>query len=1048
MNWNGTQIWERLSKIRNPEAERVKAFLSEQTCMDKISKILDKGATSPKDFTLHDADHSFRVAERMWEIIPPNTKKLLSEYELALLLLSAYLHDIGMTPEYQKVHKHYLILTNTDKNQLAESEKLEFQRWLDEEGEQIDIENEIITDDEKVEEIITFYCRYKHNDWSEEWMTTNFKEKQLGNYNNWLNDLIIICKSHHFGLEELINEKFNPIRIYGRVVHRRYIAMCLRLADVIEIDPERAPEVLMKHRSVIKGSLSHWLKERVTSIDIINNSISITATPSQAFIHKAIDDISLQIENETKLCNTLKGEIPLSNIFPSNDLKHEWNILPTIYKNIKETGNYEYIEGTFRPNTKKILELLGGTELYGDPVLAIRELIQNSFDAVKVQMGYKILEDKLHSKQQIKELKERYLIDLSIIEEGDAVWIVCSDNGVGMDKNIIKKCFLVGGAVKRHEILDLERKCNAVGYNLELTAHFGIGVMSYFMLADKVIIQTRKSMQSNSYETNGWEFEINGLSDFGELRKFQFDGSGSTIKLRVKKELENIVRDVHSVKALLQKSLIRIPCKFRFTFLNNELMNINPGWVQSENFFKTELIKRFGQLTTPDIKTSQDFVSEEIRLSIEVSQKRKTQLDGDFEKSLEMIVYDGKLDNNMGYYRIHIPYFKNLHGNSFAYFFEELEHEDIYLQKINDGHLFIKKESDIVLSWKGIGIDTILLNKYDTMLSKLGFIEIDFNNDKSFEISISRTSLNLKEKVSFIFKEVHYKIRELILNNQKIFIDSNYALFNKIFAPFLKISVEHQYWNFNYDYRSDKIKIEKVMFPLIFDISTDIGDEKKENYLGERFYRLEPLVTCGKEYTREWYSVEKYVYKFDIAVYHDYYNFRISFLIVRSLDNENRSKFIGNSALFPPDWGSLFCFRGYHEHDIVLNENSPYFKYINEADYTFVKSFVAEKEELNSEHGRNILESKSKCINFILHMISLNQKSIWDGVIRNNKQFIKKLWEQAFESDNVVIYFFHDGISNTNVISLSIDNWEIITDTNKMQLHFPIPSEKWRIAKK
>ena len=34
----------------------------------------------------------------------------LGDYELALLLLSAYLHDIGMTPERGKVLSHYRLL--------------------------------------------------------------------------------------------------------------------------------------------------------------------------------------------------------------------------------------------------------------------------------------------------------------------------------------------------------------------------------------------------------------------------------------------------------------------------------------------------------------------------------------------------------------------------------------------------------------------------------------------------------------------------------------------------------------------------------------------------------------------------------------------------------------------------------------------------------------------------------------------------------------------------------------------------------------------------
>ena len=102
-NWTKTQIWNRIQKLESDEAKKISNFLMSDFCMDKIETILDNGNPYLKDFTLHDSDHSFRVAERIWEIIPPQTREILSEYELALLILSAYLHDIGMAPEFKKV---------------------------------------------------------------------------------------------------------------------------------------------------------------------------------------------------------------------------------------------------------------------------------------------------------------------------------------------------------------------------------------------------------------------------------------------------------------------------------------------------------------------------------------------------------------------------------------------------------------------------------------------------------------------------------------------------------------------------------------------------------------------------------------------------------------------------------------------------------------------------------------------------------------------------------------------------------------------------------
>lgn len=1043
-NWKKTQVWQRLSKIKNDDADKVKSFLLGEFCMDGIEKILNTGGTSPKDFTLHDADHSFRVAERMWEIIPVSTQKILSEYELAFLLLSAYLHDIGMTPEYKKVNKHFVCLNTKTKSVLTQIEKQNFQKWLDEEGEQIDIEKDILNNDEKAGELITFYCRYKHNDWSEDWIRSNFIDKDLGNYTNWLNDLVYICRSHHYGLDELKSEKFNPLRIHGKVVHKRYIAMCLRLADVIELDPERAPDVLIKHRSIIKGSLSHWLKEKFTSVDIVNNCISITANPTKAFIHKAILDVADQIEQETNLCNTLNGEIPLRNISPSNDLKHEWNILPSIYREIKEVGNYEFIDGTFKPNSKKLLQLLAGTELYGNPILAIRELIQNSLDAVKVQIAYKIIEEGFTKEEQIDLLKSKFNVCLIVTKENDDYWITCSDNGVGMDKEIIKKCFLVGGATKRHELLELERKCNKIGYDLEVTGQFGIGVMSYFMIADKMLIKTKKSFQSGNHEAIGWEFEINGLSDFGELRKVDCDSNGTTIKLRIKKELIAQIEDENKIISLLRNNLFRIPCNFKFIPLNNKVVQFSLGWCKDKSFFKDELVKQLNIQSSPEVKTSSEFLSEEKQLVIETSNKRKSEIDKSYLNSIDFLCCEGKLENTNGYYRIHVPVFKNKKGDAFAFFFEKIDKEEIYLQKINEGFLFHPSNKAASISWKGIAINNSAISNRNFPYYNC-FIELDLTNEKSFHISVSRLDINYKEKFQVLLDEIELKISELILKNKKRFCESPYTLFNHLVANCLPLKNNNLFWTFNSGYSSDFIKFQKINFPLIFDISTDIGTPEKECFKGESFYRLASLDSCGSNYRGRSFRIDKYKFRFNKAVFHNYYNFRISFLNLNSFKEENKFPFLGNSSNFPPSWKKLFCFRGYNEKDIILNENSLHFKHINKENFSYVKNFFKEKKSLNGSDGNKIIQSKSKSFCFMLYLISQNEKSYWDGVTKNNKPFVKKLWNRMFGSENENLFFFHDGISNTWLTTITINSWTNISQTKEIQKHLPLPDLDWRI---
>lgn len=60
-----------------------------------------------REYTLHDADHLFRVLEHMGRLIPNEVLCTLSVPELALLILSAFLHDVGMAPPEHEIQQWF-----------------------------------------------------------------------------------------------------------------------------------------------------------------------------------------------------------------------------------------------------------------------------------------------------------------------------------------------------------------------------------------------------------------------------------------------------------------------------------------------------------------------------------------------------------------------------------------------------------------------------------------------------------------------------------------------------------------------------------------------------------------------------------------------------------------------------------------------------------------------------------------------------------------------------------------------------------------------------
>lgn len=528
--WTDSPLWRALESRPSPQDA---AQLLLRQCMPEIERVLTQGGSSPKDFTLHDACHGFRVTEWMTQIIPGDVLKKLSANELALLLLSAYLHDIGMTPQWGKVsaHKEYLI---SDGTMGFSGDELEsFQQWLAE-REGINFEPPVKTF-QKMEELVTYYCRSRHNDWSAEWISAKIPAYHTGLYQGWVEDLILICKSHHQGYEELAGPRFDPRDLGANgVVHRRYLAAVLRVADILENDPERTPDVILRHHAVTATSEPYWLRNQYLNQQLADNRILISATPPTALLYKAIEETVSEIQEELVLCDRLKREHPF-DVHPVSgaaSLPHRWVIEPSVGQKILEGGGrYEYIQGAFRPNTKKVLELLTGTELYGDYLAAVRELLQNAFDAVKEQIARVQLKRKRFDSEYRNLLSREHSVTMLLEVSGGQYKLICRDTGVGMSKKIIKDYLLVSGESSNPELTELQLQCKKSGVALERLGQFGIGVLSYFMLADHVVFKTRRSQETGTQEARGWEFETWGVGSFGELRTLEGLPHGTEVQL-------------------------------------------------------------------------------------------------------------------------------------------------------------------------------------------------------------------------------------------------------------------------------------------------------------------------------------------------------------------------------------------------------------------------------------------------------------------------------------------------------------------------------------
>ena len=363
----------------------------------------------------------------------------------------------------------------------------------------------------------------------------------------------------------------------GQRVHMRYLACILRVADVLEIDPERTPPVILRHRSISDESLLHWHKDVTLALEIRNDEILAYARPSNAYLHKAITDTLDGIDQELETAFLISIENPFQYLKGSqtNILPYKWLLPRKLTRNIApRDGSYEYIDGAFRPDTSKLLELLSGVELYESKWAAIRELVQNAFDAVRIQIAWQRLNHTAPlDPAYVESLRQIHTVRLGlemIEEEGQQnLWMVCSDTGVGMTKGIIENYLLVSGARRQPQVLELARRCKGAGFDLDATGQFGIGVLSSFMIADKLEIHTVRSREAGDtvLESTGWQFESEGVGSFGELRKDDTVPKGTIVRLRLRPEFigEDVIEASNKVKEYIEEQVRFVPCRFQST---------------------------------------------------------------------------------------------------------------------------------------------------------------------------------------------------------------------------------------------------------------------------------------------------------------------------------------------------------------------------------------------------------------------------------------------------------------------------------------------------
>lgn len=189
----------------------------------------------------------------------------------------------------------------------------------------------------------------------------------------------------------------------------------------------------------------------------------------------------------------------------------------------------------FRLADDRVQELLMGTQLYGDPGLAIRELYQNALDACRYRAAR---EAYLVGEFQNRESWTPRIDFIEGVSASGQPYLDCIDNGIGMGHRELIDVFSNAGIrfADLPETVREIRQWRDRGIEFYPNSAFGIGVLSYFMLADEIKVETCR-LGSDGTPGEKLEVSIPGPGALSRIRKLgRGTEVGTWVRLLLRKD--------------------------------------------------------------------------------------------------------------------------------------------------------------------------------------------------------------------------------------------------------------------------------------------------------------------------------------------------------------------------------------------------------------------------------------------------------------------------------------------------------------------------------
>ena len=314
-----------------------------------------------------------------------------------------------------------------------------------------------------------------------------------------------ICRGHR--IEDLKTQYYDPCAFSsGIMIDVRFLAALLRIADEFDITANRVPEVIFYELNPSKKAKEEFEKHfNIIGVSYASNQrykIIISAIARDPKAAQTIEKLGEKIQN---VINDVKTILALKGL--------EIDIIDL---NLTTQG-FIYRPIGFEIDKIKIVNLLIGEHLYESKDVAIREIIQNSIDACNLR---KEIEPNVDFKINLRKLN-KYTLEFE-------------DNGIGMDYLTAKKFLsIIGASYYTSE----EFKEFIKDKKFDPIARFGIGIISCFLISNRIVIETKKQdFEPCKFTINSsdqtWKYEKGTLKEVGTKIILELNEYGKSINIK------------------------------------------------------------------------------------------------------------------------------------------------------------------------------------------------------------------------------------------------------------------------------------------------------------------------------------------------------------------------------------------------------------------------------------------------------------------------------------------------------------------------------------